>query len=197
MVGAESFNATGLFAPAMHGQLVVKHIRALRKNLPGLSGADIIFVPESNSEFASQSYCLAIISEQIPRVYLMDEDKKHVGMRSTNSSKICMANLMRNLLQAKMVKFHPFFVSSSEEPGAEALKKLIVQQLGDYKRQVKTRHSHNDDGVSNYTEIYSGKHGGRHDDHAVGMQLNYLGYVIYTQKYESVYKGKPPLWQPA
>lgn len=195
IVGCESINATGLFAPAVHGQLVVRHINALRK-LPGLSGAKVIFVPESNSGFESQTYALGIIEHKVPHVYLMDEDTKHVGIRSTNSSKKRMAILLGHALRAHMVRFHPLLVVTTEQNTADDMRKLLIQQLGDFKRKVKIRRTSADnDGVPEYTEIYSGKHGGHRDDHALGTMINYIGHVIYMQKYEEVYRNKKPLWE--
>jgi hypothetical protein len=172
----------------------VRHVEALR-DLPGLRGADIIIVPESNSGFDSQIYCLALQKSRIPRVFVMDEDTKHVGIRSTNSSKKRMAILMALALQNKMVKFHPLMICTGEDFSAEDMRNLIIKQLGDFKcKTVRRKGGGEDDGEPKWTEVYSGKWGGRKDDHAMGMMINYIGNVVYMQKYEELYRDKKPLY---
>lgn len=183
-----------MHAPVLHSDVVVRHVKALRE-LPGLRGADIIIVPESNSGFDSQVYCLALQKSEITRVFVMDEDTKHVGIRSTNSSKKRMAILMSLALQNHMVKFHPLMVCTDEESTSEDMRNLIIQQLGDFKCKVKMQKARGeDDGDPRWTEIYSGKFGGRKDDHAMGMMINYIGHVIYVQKYDEIYRDKLPLY---
>lgn len=180
----------------MHGQLVLKHITAVRK-LPGLSGADIIFVPESNYGNESQHYSLYLIEQRVPRVYLMDEDKKHIGLRTDNAAKKRMAILFSHALRAHIVRFHPLMVVSNEEHTPSEMRETLIKQLGDFKRKIVIKRKGNeDDGTLNYTEVYGGKHGGRKDDGAIGVMLNYIGRVIYMQKYENVYREKKPLWAP-
>ena len=196
MIGAESHHSVGLWAPALQGQLVIRHIQMAR-SLPGLSGADVIFVPESNSGHSSQTYCIDIINARVPRVILMDEDEKHVGLRTDNASKMRMAVLMRNLLRAHMVKFHPMFFTTSEGYDGESMKKLIIQQFGDYKRKVKPRKRSGgaDTGEHDYVEIFSGKFGNRRDDQGVCAQINAMGQVIFQQKYNERYRNKRPLFE--
>lgn len=180
----------------MHGEIVLKHIEALRR-LPGCSGADIIFVPESNYGNESQHYCLYLIEKRVPRVYLMDEDKKHIGLRTDNSAKKRMAILMSHALRAHVVRFHPLLVTTNEENNPTENRALLIQQLSDYKRKLVVRRtSGEDDGSLKYTEVFGGKHGGRKDDVAIGIQLNYIGHVIFMQKYEEIYRTKKPLWAP-
>jgi len=185
-----------MHAPSLHGDLVTNHIKAVR-NLPGLSGAKVIFVPESNTGFESQHYCKGIIDNEIPHVYLMDEDKKHVGMRTDNKAKKQMAILFNHALRARVVRFHPLLVTTDANETSSNMKKVLIDQVSNFKRKIKVRKvSGEDDGELRYTEIYSGKFGGRKDDQAMGALINYLGYVIYLQKYEEIYKSKKPLWAP-
>lgn len=187
---------SGMHAPTLHYDTVTNHIKAVR-SLPGLAGAKVIFIPESNTAFESQHYCKSIIDHQIPNVYLMDEDKKHVGLRTDNNAKKQMAVLFHHALRARIVRFHPLMVTTDNTQTSGDMKKMLIDQLANYKRKIKVRKvSGEDDGELRYTEIYSGKFGGRKDDQAVGAQINYLGYVIYTQKYEEMYRTKRPLWSP-
>lgn len=174
----------------------MRHVIELRKRLPGLDGADIILIPESNTGLASGIYCTGLIEHQVPRVFLLDEDEKHSGLRTDNAGKKRMVVLFSAAMHSKIVKFHPLLVSTTGDPAA--MKAMMIEQLAGFKRKRKIRKvSGDDDGQVQYTEIYTGKMGHRKDDHAMGVMINYVGRTIYMQKYETNYRNKQPLWRPA
>lgn len=197
VVGLGSINATGLYAPSEHKKVVVSHVRALRERLPGLAGARIVFVPESNGGgFASQDYALALIEEQVPHVYLMDEDAKHVGLRTDNASKKRMTILLSNALRAHALKFHPLLVTTGDAMSRDSMVTAFIDQCASFKRKLKMKKTQGeDDGVRQYTEIFSGKFGGRKDDFVMGGMINLMGRSIYMTKFEETYRNKRPLWE--
>jgi len=86
-------------------------------------------------------------------------------------------------------------VCTAEEFTAEDMRNLIIQQLSDFKCKMKMQKARGeDDGEPRWVEIYSGKFGGRKDDHAMGMMINYIGHVVYIQKYDEIYRDKKPLY---
>jgi len=203
MVGHEVINKTGLYAPVMHGQMVCRHVKALRERIPGCSGADVIIVPESNTAFESQNYCLGIIESQIPHVFLMDEDTKHVGVRTDNAAKKRMATMFAHALRASVVKFHPLLVTHAikSQPAdtpytPREMMEMLVKQAGNFKRKRIKKRKRAEDDREEFTEIYSGKQGGLMDDLIMAAMICYIGNVIYRQKYEEVYRHKEPLWKP-
>jgi len=194
------FSATGLYAPNMHGDFVCRVLRAIRERIPGMSGKKIVFVPESNSAFESQNYALGVIEARIPHVYLMDEDTKHVGLRSTNATKKRMATLFAHALRAHAVKFHPLLQTQTKKAGSDEIctpaemQATLVKQAGDFKRKRIKKRKREEGDTNEYTEVYSGKHGGRMDDLIMAAMICYIGHMIYRQKYTEKYEKQAPLW---
>ena len=201
----DMFNETGLYAPVKICEHVVKAVHSLRTRLPGCSGKRVIIVPESNTAYESQNYALALIEAQVPNVVLMDEDTKHVGVRSSNKSKKRMVVLFANALRTHTVKFHPMLITHSSKRVGDAvvpytsdeIRGVLVQQASDFKRIRKTKAQRKADDDTEYTESYNGKMGGRLDDLMMAALIAYIGWVIYRQKYEEMYKTKPPLYVPS
>ena len=158
--------------------------------MPGLEQARIILVPESNYAWESQRYALAIIHAAVPNVYLMDEDEKQVGMRSTNKSKKMMATLFDAALRWNTVRWHPLLVSVSGE--RQEMRELLIKQFSCYKRKRVEKKGANAQ-YEKPTEIYTGKIGGQSDDHCLMTQLNYISHNIYWNKYEEKYRMQKPL----
>lgn len=190
IVGVEAFAVGGgLHAPTRQTDLLLQHFKALRE-IPGLSQAKIILVPESNYAWESQRYALDIIGAGVPGIYLMDEDEKQQGFRTSNKSKKMMAMLFNVVLNAHCVKFHPLAVSVSST--RQKMRDLLIKQLGAYKRKITAKKGEGSE-FAKPTETYTGKIGGHADDQAVMVQLNYIAHNIYTRKYEEKYKNLPPL----
>jgi len=114
-----------------------------------------------------------------------------------------MVVLFSHLLDARAVKFHPLLFTQSvkTQPADEPYTRqemidMFITQVGDFKRKRVKKRARNDEEHDNYTETFSGKAGGKFDDICMAALINYVGKVIYSQKYTELYKDRPPLWQP-
>lgn len=148
-------------------------------------------MPESNYAWESQRYALDIIDKRVPNVYLMDEDEKQQGVRTSNPGKKMMAVLFNRALNAHAIKFHPLMVSLSGK-SKQSEREELIKQIGLYRRK-KIQKKGDSSEYDKPTEIYTGKIGGNADDLAVMAQLNYVSHNIYFAKYEEKYKNQRAL----
>lgn len=192
IVGIESFQVEGgLHAPTHQHDLLVQHFEELRR-VDGLQKAKIILVPESNYAWESQRYGLDIIDRKIPRVYLMAEDEKQQGYRTSQSSKKMMNTLFNRALVAKRIKFHPRLICLSKN-GRQEAREALIKEFAQYKRKIIPRSGPQSE-YEKPLEIYTGKIGGGTDDLCVAAQINYVAHNIWWNKYTEKYQHLKPLY---
>lgn len=163
------------------------------RGIRGLESAKIVLCIETNhSEGFRLPFDLAMFRPQ--GVFVLRERKdSEYGVLATNSLKREMATSLSLLLLQKLIRFHPRLSCVSrdenEQHTPETIRKLLIDQIGRYERQIFPRK--NDPGM--FTEKYSGKRHGP-DDLCISLQYAYKTVEYWRAKID-YYSSMPPLFE--
>jgi hypothetical protein len=166
-VGAEAENYKN---PALQIDLLVNHIMHIRKNIPHLSHAKCIFIPESNLAFEGVHADHNLRRVGMPELITMYEDDQKAGIRTNRELKKMMALALGNMLVQERVCFYSDFFVLGTSWVPETMKTEIITQLENYTRVIKPAKSLDQDPI----ETFHGKWGGKSDDLAIALQLNFI-----------------------
>jgi hypothetical protein len=150
--------------------LLINHIMALRRDIPGAASARIVFIPESNLGFEA-----LWVTDEIRRSGLGDhwrvmvEDDNRAGVKVNRSMKHLMVIRMnKRLINGRVAHLAPFVSVGDSEHTPEEMRDRLLGQLKDFKRKVKPpRDPHHGQAVVSY----SGKDGYGFDDLCMAFLL--------------------------
>lgn len=160
--------------------MLVAHIRALR-TLPGFEAANIVFIPENNLGWEAERMESMLGRAGVPRVITVDEDDRRPGVHTTKELKKQMAVLFNRALMDRRVLFHERLVTVDEDHSAAEMRKLVQSELKTYQRILEPSKN---DPLADPKERFSGKMGGGCDDHALAVQINYVGRNLFYNRRE-------------
>lgn len=190
LLGGESMIGGG---PVHHGELVARHILELSRRNEELRSARFVLVPESNMAYVGASITNSALSAlrnvyRAPPVTVLTESRgEHIGIRTTNGTKMAAAlAVVTLLLENRLCVHHRFLCVGGEvvagqqdarlrkgtvSDGQEMLTE-IVRQMRNFKCIEKPPPpSRANDPDAQPTIIYSGKGGGNFDDHVIAVMI--------------------------
>lgn len=186
MVGADTCSSE---RPEKRVAKLIEHIRAVRR-IKGLQGAKIVFAPESN--LGSEGIWIAneLGNQGVRNCFcLMEDARGNEGVRMDESFKKEMYMSTNALLNYHLVRWHPMMASVSEDEklSAPAMRKLIIDELCGYQRQLVFSKT---DPYAQPKERFTGKLTGG-DDHSIAFQIAYKAYEFWSVKSDFYSRLKP------
>jgi hypothetical protein len=154
--------------PEPQYELMVNHMQELRKRIPGMRAARIVFIPESNLAFEGTHQANAIKKSGLKNVCIMREDDNRAGVRTNESFKKTMAIAFKEKLTKRKVFFNDNMVTLSPKVTPDDLKKELMNELTNYTRIIKESR----DVYVPPKELYSGKNGYGFDDMVIALTMN-------------------------
>jgi hypothetical protein len=168
--------------PETQVKKLIDHIRAVRR-LPGLQTAKVVFCPESNLGSEGKRIAQDLSREQIRNCWcLMEDVRGNEGVRMTEEFKKEMYLTTNALLLYRRIRWHPLMTSVSEDEkhGPQAMRKLIIDEVCGYQRQLIYSKT---DPLAPPKERFTGKIGGTScDDHCIALQICYKAMEFWRSK---------------
>lgn len=182
--------------PEKQAAKLVQHIAAVR-SIPGLQTAKIVFCPESNLGSEGKRFAQDLSREGVRNCFcLMEDVRGNEGVRMTDEFKKEMWMSTNALLLYRRIRWHQCMVSISDDEkfSAPRMRKLIIDELCGYQRQLIYSKS---DPLAPPKERFTGKIGGvACDDHCIALQIAYKAMEFWTAKPDFYQKLKPLDRQP-
>lgn len=161
--------------------LLIHHVMALRRNIPGASDARIIIIPESNLATEHMWAMREVHNSGLGDICVMREDHNRVGVRTNKELKHAMAMALNQKIIRRNIHILDDFVCVGDGNSTEDMTDKLVEQLSSYSRIVKPpRDKHH----GNPIVSYSGKQGYGHDDLAISVQLQNVMVLPFWSKRE-------------
>lgn len=137
------------------------------RDLKGMEGARIIFIPESNLAFEGSWLDDSLRRSGIPNVITMREDANRAGVRINKQFKEAMTYTLNQKFMNDEVYFHESFLTTSDQYTTDDMKKDMLLQYNNFSEV--TRPSR--DPLLPPKVFYTGKRDG-FDDHVIATQIN-------------------------
>jgi hypothetical protein len=156
--------------PGACTSLLINHLMALRRDIPGAEGARIVFIPESNLAWEAIWAVAEIQRSGIGDHWrVMREDDNRAGVKVNNNMKHLMVlNMNMRLTLGRVFRLDPFVSIGDSGRSPEEMCEHLLTQLKDFKRKVKPpRDPHHGKALVSY----SGKDGYGFDDLCMAFLL--------------------------
>ena len=151
------------------------------RRIRGLEGAKVVFAPESN--LGSEGIWIAneLGNQGVKNCFcLMEDARGNEGVRMSEEFKKEMYMSTNALLNYRLVRWHQMMASVSEDEkfSAPAMRKLVIDELCGYQRQLVFSKN---DPYAQPKERFTGKLTGG-DDHSIAFQIAYKAFEFWSVK---------------
>ncbi len=165
---------------AINVALIIQHVMALRRLIPGAADSRIVMVPESNLATEHIWGTREMRHSGLGQYAVMREDNNRVGTRTSKELKHTMAILLNTKIVRRNIFVLDGFVSIVDGSSTEDMLDKLLDQMKNYSRIVKPpRDKHHGSALVSYT----GKSGHGHDDLVISIQLlNVMQPIFWTKK---------------
>lgn len=160
--------------------LLINHMMAVRRNVPGAEHARIVFIPESNLAFEALWATDEIRRSGIRDICVMKEDANRAGIKTNRELKEVMALAFNRRLIKRRVHLLDKFVCIGDNTTPWETRDKLVMEFRNYSRIVRPPR----DGRSGAQPavFYSGKNGYGFDDMCIALQLLNVMHKTFFDK---------------
>lgn len=167
--------------PSDYEDILVEHLRLLRRNWQYSSSATLVLMPESNLGFEAHYIERTVMRSKMARCCVTMRDDDTPGLRTTHKVKEAMYVKTKDALNDDRVVFAESIVTANPATPVEKLKSELKDEMQTYSVVIE----HPTSVFADSKKTFTGKIGGFQDDLIVCLQLNILwhGDFFLDNKY--------------
>lgn len=169
--------------PSDYENILIEHLRLLRRHSRYCSLATLVLMPEANLGFEAHYIERSVMRSKMARCCVTMRDDDTPGLRTTHKVKEAMYVKTKDALNDDRIVFADSIVTANPETTAEELKSELKDEMQTYSVVVE----HPQSVFADSKKTFTGKIGGFQDDLIVCLQLNVLwhGDFFLDRKYAS------------